>query len=77
MHPRIHFSMFQKVSPELPLKVHYIAMSCSRRGPLRYVCGQTIHPTAMLLAEIVEIDVAEVVKKPKEFALSAKFIKKV
>ena len=31
----------------------------------------------MILAEIVEIDVAEVVKKPKEFALSAKFIKKV
>ena len=23
-------------------------MSCSRRGPLRYVCGQTVHPTAMI-----------------------------
>ena len=30
------------------LKVHYMAMSSSRRGPLRYVCGQTIHPTAMI-----------------------------
>ena len=30
------------------LKVHYTAMSCSRRGPLRYVCGQTINPTSMI-----------------------------
>ena len=29
-------------------KVHYTATSCSRRGPLRYVCGQTIAPTAMI-----------------------------
>ena len=25
-----------------------MAMSYSRRGPLRYVCGQTIHATAMV-----------------------------
>ena len=25
-----------------------MAMSCSRRAPLGYVCGQTIHPTAMI-----------------------------
>ena len=31
-------------------KVHYMAMSCSRRGPLRHVCGQTINPTAMIYA---------------------------
>ena len=30
------------------LNVHYMAMSCSRRDTLRYVCGQTIYPTAMI-----------------------------
>ena len=25
-----------------------MALSCSRRGPLRYVCGQTFHRTAMI-----------------------------
>ena len=68
-----------------------MAMSCSRRGPLRFVCGQTVNTstTAMIytymespsdldvhlkkrfavLAEIVEIDVAEAGTKTTKFAL--------
>ena len=49
VHPRIRFSIFEKNSRrKWGPKVHYTAKSCSRRGPLRYVCGQTIDPTAMI-----------------------------
>ena len=48
VHPRIHFWLFKKFRRNWRLKVHYMAMTCSQRGPLRYVCGQTIDPTAMI-----------------------------
>ena len=47
VHPGIHFWIFKKFRRNWRLKVHYMAMLCSRRGPLRHVCGQTIYPTAM------------------------------
>ena len=42
------FGYTKKYHRNWRLKVHYMATSCSRRGPLRYVCGQTIQPTAMI-----------------------------
>ena len=49
VHHRIRFSIFEIISPELASKsIYYTAMSCSRRGQLRYVCGQTIKPTARI-----------------------------
>ena len=49
-------------------------MSCSRRGPLRYVCGQAIDPTAMIctfLESPTDLDV----HPRKSFALLAKIVK--
>ena len=46
VHPRIRYS--KQFRRNLRPNVHYMALSCSRRGPLRYVCGQTIHPTVMI-----------------------------
>ena len=42
------FDIRKKIRRKWPPKVHYTALSCSRRGPLRHVCGQTINPTAMI-----------------------------
>ena len=30
------------------LKAYYMAMTCSRKGSLRYVCGQSVHPTEII-----------------------------
>ena len=46
--PGFVFRYSKKIRRNCRPKVHYTAMSCSRRGPLRYVCGQTIDPTAMI-----------------------------
>ena len=52
VHSGIRFWIFEKKSSELAstCNVHYMATSYSRRGPLRYVCEQTINPTAMICA---------------------------
>ena len=47
--PGFVFRYSKKIRRNCRPKVHYTAMSCSRRGPLRYVCGQIINPTAMIL----------------------------
>ena len=46
--PGFVFRYSKKFRRKWPPKVHYTALSCSRRGPLRHVCGQTINPTAMI-----------------------------
>ena len=46
--PGFVFEYSKKFRRNWRLKVHYMAMSCSRSSPLRYVCGQTIDPTAMI-----------------------------
>ena len=49
VHAWIRFWIFEKkIRRNWRLKVHHMAMSCLRGGPLRYVCGQTINPTAMI-----------------------------
>ena len=44
--------IFENILPKLASKstIRYMTIPCSRRGRLRYVCGQTIHPTAMICA---------------------------
>ena len=46
--PGFVFQYLKKLRRNWRPKVHYTAMSCSRRGPWRYGCGQTIAPTAMI-----------------------------
>ena len=47
--PGFVFGYSKKINRNWRLKAHYMAMSYSRRGPLRHVCGQTIYPTAMII----------------------------
>ena len=46
--PGFVFGYSKKYHWNWRLKVHYMAMSCWRRGPLRFVCGQTVNTTAMI-----------------------------
>ena len=75
VHPRIGFSIhvFEKIRLNWRLKVHYMAMSCSRRGPLRYVCGQTIDPTAMICTFLESPAYLDVLPG-KHFALFAEIV---
>ena len=60
VHPGKRFYIFEKFRRNWRLKLHYMALSCSRRGPLRYVCGQTIYPTPMVcifLESLTDLDV--------------------
>ena len=50
-----------------------MAMSCSRRGPLRYVCGQTIDPTT-LICTFLESPTDLDVHPKKRFAFLTKIV---
>ena len=46
--PEFVFAYAKKSPRQCRPKVHYMAMSCSRRGPLRHVCDHTNHRTTMI-----------------------------
>ena len=63
----------KKIRRNWRLKVHHMAMSCLRGGPLRHVCGQSINPTAMIctfLESPIDLDA----HTKKRFAFLAKSV---
>ena len=71
--PGLVFRYSKKFRRNWRPKVQYTAMSCSRRGPLRYGCGQTVHPTAMICT-FFESPTDLDVHPRKSFALLAKIV---
>ena len=45
---RIRFWIFEKVSSEMASKRTLYGYVMLKKGPFRYVCGQTINPVAMI-----------------------------
>ena len=66
--PEIVFGYSKDFRPNWRLKVHYISISCSRRGALRHVCGHTNHRTTMV-DTFLESPSDLVVHPGKRFAL--------